>query len=136
MDEIWKDRKDFKVYTTLTDFRKEWNEAVEIENRDEYKEWLTNTDTENYRGDELGGVEYYKRKLRKINQLPKIGLSWISTRLDLGKDKSIELEELLPIFKRKNLSCHVKMMTVVDFCQLHINAIFVKLTNQNFEKMK
>ena len=49
-------------------------------------------------------VEFYKRKLRKLNHLPKIGISWISSRLDLGKDKSIELEELLPILKRKNLS--------------------------------
>lgn len=49
-------------------------------------------------------AEYYKKKLRKINQLPKIGISWISTRLDLGKDKSIELEQLLPILKTKNLS--------------------------------
>ena len=49
-------------------------------------------------------VNYFQKKLTNINQLPKIGISWISTRLDLGKDKSIELKELLPIFKRKNLS--------------------------------
>ena len=49
-------------------------------------------------------AEYYKKKLSKINNLPKIGISWISARLDIGKDKSIELTELLPILKRKNLS--------------------------------
>ena len=49
-------------------------------------------------------TEVYKRKLKKINNLPKIGISWISARIDLGKDKSIKLEQLLPILKKKNLS--------------------------------
>ena len=69
-----------------------------------FRKDLSDFDYNNYLKPNLKYVEYYKRKLRKINQLPKIGFSWISTRLDLGKDKSIELEELLPIFKRKNLS--------------------------------
>ena len=49
-------------------------------------------------------VKYFHRKLRNINLMPKIGISWISTRLDLGKDKSVDLKELLPILKRKNFS--------------------------------
>tara|TARA_Y100000590_G_scaffold460305_1_gene619334 strand:+ start:249 stop:2033 length:1785 start_codon:yes stop_codon:yes gene_type:complete len=47
---------------------------------------------------------FYKKKLSKINTLPKIGISWISKRLSLGKDKSIDLLDLLPVLKRNDLS--------------------------------
>ena len=69
-----------------------------------FRKNLSDFNYKNYLKPNTKYAEYYKKKLRKINQLPKIGISWISTRLDLGKDKSIELEQLLPILKRKNLS--------------------------------
>lgn len=69
-----------------------------------FRKNLTDFNYNHYLKSNSKHAKYYKRKLNKINQLPKVGISWISTRLDIGKDKSIGLEELLPIFKIKNLS--------------------------------
>ena len=42
MDEVWKERQDFKVYTTLVEIDKEWNEHINTESRDEYMNTLKN----------------------------------------------------------------------------------------------
>ena len=42
MDKLWEKRQDFKVYTTLTDIDKEWNERVDLSNRDDYMDFLSN----------------------------------------------------------------------------------------------
>jgi len=41
VDEIWKTRKDFKVYTTLAQVDREWNTKVELTGRDEYMQFLS-----------------------------------------------------------------------------------------------
>ena len=40
-DEIWEQRQDFKVYTTLTQVDRPWNERVNCESRDEYMDFLS-----------------------------------------------------------------------------------------------
>ena len=40
-DEIWEQRQDFKVYTTLTQVDRPWNERVKCESRDEYMDFLS-----------------------------------------------------------------------------------------------
>ena len=40
-DEIWEERQDFKVYTTLTQVDRPWNKKVKCESRDEYMDFLS-----------------------------------------------------------------------------------------------
>ncbi len=42
VDEIWEQRQDFKVYTTLTQVDRPWNERVSIDTRDDYMNFLSN----------------------------------------------------------------------------------------------
>jgi len=41
MDELWETRKDFKVYTTLAQVDRHWNQKVSMRSRDEYMEFLS-----------------------------------------------------------------------------------------------
>ena len=42
MDKLWEQRQDFKVYTTLAQVDKPWNEKVNLSTRQEYLEFLQN----------------------------------------------------------------------------------------------
>ena len=42
VDEIWEQRQDFKVYTTLTQVDRPWNKKVNCETRNEYMDFLSN----------------------------------------------------------------------------------------------
>ena len=89
-----------------------------------FRKNISNFKYNSYLKPNLKYVEYYKKQLMQINTLPKIGISWISERLDLGKDKSISLEKLLPIFKKENIS-FVNLQygdfskTIIDFNKKH-----------------
>tara|TARA_Y100000590_G_scaffold435592_1_gene555192 strand:- start:745 stop:2364 length:1620 start_codon:yes stop_codon:yes gene_type:complete len=65
---------------------------------------LSDFNSTDYLKPNMSYVKNYKNILNKIDNYPKIGISWISNRKDLGKYKSVELEELLSIFKKKNLT--------------------------------
>ena len=41
VDEIWEQRQDFKVYTTLTQVDRPWNKKVNCESRDDYMDFLS-----------------------------------------------------------------------------------------------
>jgi hypothetical protein len=41
VDEIWEKRQDFKVYTTLAQIDRPWNERVKITGRDEYMDFMS-----------------------------------------------------------------------------------------------
>ena len=69
-----------------------------------FRNKLSNFNYNKFLVSDLKLTQKYKRTLDEINNLPKIGISWISARLDLGKDKSIKLQDLLPILKNKKLS--------------------------------
>ena len=42
MDAVWESRQDFKVYTTLTEVDRPWNEKIKLTGRDEYMNFLSN----------------------------------------------------------------------------------------------